>query len=221
VPSGINIERFQPRNKQAARQQCLLPEDKFLVGVIAGLRHAKGHHLLLERVKRLHEDIMFVFVGGGPEFAALQQQCAEEGIQDRVIMVGHQANPEVWFPAFDLFISPSFYDEGIPQGVMQAQACGIATIATDAGATRDVITHNQSGLLIPMHDTDAIQHAIETLYSDDALRGRVADQGYKNLKAGFTQDCMLDAMESIFSRAIHEAGWDRREPIAPALSDIA
>lgn len=133
-------------------------------------------------------------------------------------MVGHQTNPEAWFPAFDITISPSFYDEGVPQTVMQSQACRIASIATDAGSTKDVIINRRTGLLIPMRNTLAIQQSIETLYTDRALRCQLAEQGYQTVLASFTQDSMLDAMEKIFSQSIQKAGWGPEILIPTALS---
>lgn len=202
VPSGVDIQRFKPREKQTCRTALNLPENKFLIGVVAGLRFAKGHHLLLEIANNLPVDAVFVFVGGGPEFEKLQAACESKRLQDRVIMVGHQNRPEDWFPAFDITISPSFYDEGVPQGVMQAMACRIASIATDAGGTQDVVKNNHSGLLIPMNNLVAIQESIEKLYHNSSLREQLAEQGYKTVMANFTQDKMLDAMEDIFARAI-------------------
>lgn len=221
VPSGVDISSYIPRDKMQARQALNLPENKFLVGVVAGLRYAKGHHLLLEIVCKLPEDILFVFVGSGQEFAALQQCCVLQGIEDRIMMVGQQSNPELWFPAFDLTVSPSFYDEGVPQSVMQSQACQIATIATDAGSTRDVIMDNDSGLLIPMHNTQAIQHAIEKLYHNSELRDRLAAQGLRTVQKGFTHNDMLNAMEKIFTRAIAESGRSVSHSLPTAFSDAA
>ena len=66
------------------------------------------------------------------------------GLQQRVVMAGHQSDPERWFPAFDIALSPSHDMEGVPQGVLQSLATRIATIATDAGGTGDAVINGQT-----------------------------------------------------------------------------
>lgn len=59
----------------------------------------------------------------------------------------------------DIFILPS-YSEGMPNSLMEAMASGIPSIATDVGAVKDLITNNESGLVIKVGDVKAISNAI-------------------------------------------------------------
>ncbi|EOZ7933901.1 glycosyltransferase family 4 protein [Cronobacter sakazakii] len=210
VPSGVDTARFKPGDKHAARQDCGLSEDDFWLGVVSHLRPNKGHSVLLQALAQIdNPHIRLAIVGEGPHRAALEQEIAALGLQTRVVMAGHQREPQKWFPAFDVALSPSHDMEGVPQGVLQSLASRVATIATDAGGTADAVIDNQTGLLVGQRDARALKAAIMRLYDDAALRERLAQQGYEYLCSHFTRDCMLDAMEQVFRNASRQASSSR------------
>lgn len=202
VPSGVDTARFHPADKHEARAYCGLGQDDFLLGVVSHLRPNKGHSVLLRALAKIDRpEVKLVIVGEGPHKAALEQQIIELGLQERVIMAGHRSDPQRFFPAFDIALSPSHDMEGLPQGVLQSLASRIATIATDAGGTGDAVINGKTGLLIAQRDEMALHDAIITLYNDAALRETLAQQGYDYLCAHFTRECMLEAMEKVFADA--------------------
>ncbi|EOC3071214.1 glycosyltransferase family 4 protein [Cronobacter malonaticus] len=210
VPSGVDTARFKPGDKHAARQDCGLSEDDFWLGVVSHLRPNKGHSVLLQALAQIDNPrIRLAIVGEGPHRAALEQEIAALGLQTRVVMAGHQREPQKWFPAFDIALSPSHDMEGVPQGVLQSLASRVATIATDAGGTADAVIDNQTGLLVGQRDAQALKAAIMRLYDDAALRERLAQQGYEYLCSHFTRDCMLEAMEQVFRNASRQASSSR------------
>lgn len=202
VPSGVDTQRFHPAGKQAAREHCGLTQEDFWLGVVSHLRPNKGHSVLLRALAAIdHPHIRLAIVGEGPHKATLEQEIIDLGLQQRVVMAGHRSDPERWFPAFDVALSPSHDMEGVPQGVLQSLASRIATIATDAGGTADAVINGQTGILIAQRDETALREAIVQLYENAALREKLAQQGYDYLCSHFTRECMLEAMEKVFATA--------------------
>lgn len=202
VPSGVDTRRFHPADKTAARELCGLAQDALWLGVVSHLRPNKGHSVLLKALAQINDPaIKLAIVGEGPHRATLEQEIVQLGLQDRVVMAGHQSKPSQWFPAFDIALSPSHDMEGVPQGVLQSLACRIATIATDAGGTADAIINERTGLLVAQRDAEALRGAIVRLAGDAALRDTLAQQGYDYLCAHLTRECMLAAMEKVFADA--------------------
>ncbi|MDU7100035.1 MAG: glycosyltransferase, partial [Enterobacter sp.] len=202
VPSGVDTQRFHPGDKHQARVHCGLSQGDFWLGVVSHLRPNKGHSVLLRALAKIaNPHIKLAIVGEGPHKATLEQEIIALGLQQRVVMAGHQSDPERWFPAFDIALSPSHDMEGVPQGVLQSLATRIATIATDAGGTGDAVINGQTGVLVAQRDENALHDAIMKLYDDSALRETLAQQGYDYLSTHFTRECMLDAMEKVFSDA--------------------
>lgn len=207
VPSGVDTARFKPGDKQAARAHCGLSQHDFWLGVVSHLRPNKGHSVLLKALAAIDmPQIKLAIVGEGPHRATLEQEILTLGLQDRVVMAGHRSDPQAWFPAFDIALSPSHDMEGVPQGVLQSLASRIATIATDAGGTGDAVIDGKTGLLVAQQDAVALKNAVLTLWQDEALRERLAQQGYDYLNSHFTRECMLRDMERVFTRAVEQAG---------------
>ncbi|MEL2242315.1 glycosyltransferase family 4 protein [Leclercia adecarboxylata] len=202
VPSGVDTQRFHPADKQQARAHCGLSQEDFWLGVVSHLRPNKGHSVLLRALAAIdNPHIKLAIVGEGPHKATLEQEIVAQGLQERVVMAGHRSDPERWFPAFDIALSPSHDMEGVPQGVLQSLASRIATIATDAGGTADAVINGQTGMLIAQRDEAALREAIVKLYEDALLRETLAQQGYDYLCSHFTRECMLESMEKVFSTA--------------------
>ena len=72
----------------------------------------------------------------------------------------------------DLFCLPSYANEGVPQALMQAMACGLPVISTPVGSIAEIIETERSGLLVTPRDADALHGALARLIGDAALRQR-------------------------------------------------
>ena len=204
VRTGIDLARFRPMQRNAARRQLGL-DSRPTLGILATLRDWKGHDYLLDAWKRLaprYPDWQLRVIGDGPQRARLEARVANEGIAQNVRFVGNQNDVPVWLNSLDLFTLPSFGDEGVPQGIMQAMACGLAVVATTVGAIEEAVQRDQTGLIVPPRDATALADALGALMSDPGRRAAMGAAGHEYAMAHFGLDRMLDAMEAVFSRVI-------------------
>ena len=208
VPTGIDFTRYRPLDavaKHAARQRFFKSSnDIFIVGIVATLRSWKGHTYLLDAIKSLPADVHCLIVGDGPQAAALQQKIDEDGLSTRVSMTGNLGDVEIALNAFDCFVLPSYANEGVPQALMQAMACGLAVIATPVGSVDEIVTDGETGLMVPFKDSAAIASAITQLRTDSALRARLSAAALARAQARFGDTIMVDKMTALFSRAAAE-----------------
>jgi glycosyltransferase involved in cell wall biosynthesis len=135
VPTGIDLARYAPADRGAARRRLGLAEEGLVIGIIATLRSWKGHRYLLDAFAQLEDTTARLFVvGDGPGFDNLKAQAEALGISARVTMPGNQADVAPWLAALDVFALPSYANEGVPQAIMQAQASGLPVISTPVGS---------------------------------------------------------------------------------------
>ena len=203
VPTGIDLARFRPMDRGAARRQLGL-DARASLGILATLRDWKGHDYLLDAWKRLvprFPDWQLLVIGDGPQRARLEARAGNESLGS-VRFVGNQDDVPVWLNALDLFTLPSFGDEGVPQGIMQAMACGLAVVATSVGAIEEAVQRDRTGLIVPPRDAPALADALGALMSDPARRAAMGAAAREYAMAHFGIDRMLDAMEAVFSRVI-------------------
>ncbi|MBF0186151.1 MAG: glycosyltransferase family 4 protein [Magnetococcales bacterium] len=202
IPTGIDLKRFVPGHQALVRQQLCLPNDRFVIGIVATLRSWKGHAYLLEAVASLRrKDVHLLIVGDGPQRANLEQQIRELQLESHVSLPGNQEDVVPWLQACDLFALPSYANEGVPQSLMQAMACGVPVISTPVGSIEEIIQHSVTGLMVPPRDPIALAGAINTLLDDADLRDTFRLNALRFAQQFFSLESMLDRMEIVIRRA--------------------
>lgn len=209
VPTGVDTERYRsPGETQRAncRASLGLPSDVFLIGIVATLRSWKGHRFLLEALANFPENIHLAIVGDGPQFEALKQQISQLGLQNKVTLAGNQTDVVPWLQAFDVFALPSYANEGVPQALMQAMACGLPCVTTNAGAISELARHGETALVVPKQDAVALGAALLALVYDIDLRLRLGEAARRHVVMCYGKKMMLDRMERLFSQACASGG---------------
>jgi len=97
-------------------------------------------------------------------------------------------------------VLPSYGDEGVPQSLMQAAACGLPAVSTPVGAIAEAVVHGETGLLVPPRNVAALARALSTLMQDAPMRERMGRAAHAYAQAHFGIDAMLDRMEAVFER---------------------
>jgi glycosyltransferase involved in cell wall biosynthesis len=201
VPTGIDPERFGPADAAAARAELGLAP-LFTVGIVATLRSWKGHRYLVDAIGQLRgrgHAVQLLVVGDGPQREALEAQVASAGLSEAVRFAGHDPRPERWMRAMDLFVLPSYANEGVPQALMQAMMSGLPCITTSVGAIGEVARDGETALVVATQDAGAIADAIERLLRDAEQRRRLGQAARAFALAHCTLAAMCDAMEEVFS----------------------
>lgn len=204
VPTGVDLERFCPRDPAGARGALGLDPARHYLGIVATLRNWKGHTYLLEAFAALatsFPDWQLLIVGDGPQRHNLARRIGELGLGDRVHMAGNRQDVERWFNALDIFVLPSYGEEGMSQSVMQAMASALPVVTTTVGAIPEAVINDRTGILVPPHNTRALAEALERLMGDESLRRRLGEAGRARAQERFGLDRMLDAMEAVFFKA--------------------
>lgn len=202
IRTGIDLMRFRPRNRGEALAR-LRVDARPAVAIVATLRDWKGHDDLLDAWTTLRERVpgwQLLIIGDGPRRVHLQDRVAAMGLVNEVRFTGNQDDVPAWFACADIATLPSFGDEGVPQSLMQAAACGLPAVATPIGAIREAVLDDETGILVPPRDPLALAAALERLMTDEALRKRMGRAAHAHAQANFGVERMLDAMEAVFRR---------------------
>lgn len=206
VRTGIDLDYYRPLDR--ARCRALLGvADRPTLGILATLRDWKGHDVLLDSWIWLRErfpDWQLLVIGDGPRRQHLENRVAEMGLTGSVRFVGNRDDVPDWLGCLDLFTLPSWGDEGVPQGVMQAMAGGLPVVSTPVGAIREAVVADVTGLLVPPRDADALAAALARLMGDAGLRAQMGNAGLEYARTQFGVDAMLDKMEAVFRRVLEE-----------------
>jgi teichuronic acid biosynthesis glycosyltransferase TuaC len=170
VPNGVDRVRFRPGNKATAREALGLRRLGAMVLYVGNIEKHKGSLDLIRAYADLtkrRKNVSLVMVGSGAGLADCQALAGELGVD--VSFAGAKPHDDIpqWIAACDVFVLPS-WNEGTPNVVLEALACGRRVVATRVGGTPDVITSDTLGLLVPPRDPHALALGIETALSQDS-----------------------------------------------------
>jgi glycosyltransferase involved in cell wall biosynthesis len=200
IRTGIDLNYYRPLEQLEMRAK-LGVQNRPTIGILATLRDWKGHDQLLDAWAALKTEFpgwQILFIGDGPRRAHLEARVDELGMRDSVYLVGNQDNVPEWLACIDLFVLPSYGEEGVPQGLMQAMACGKPAISTPIGAIGEALQDGQTGLMTPPKDVPRLTETLRHLMLDTALRQEFAAASLDYARNNFGIDIMLDRMEQVF-----------------------
>ncbi|MCE9642715.1 MAG: glycosyltransferase family 4 protein [Candidatus Andersenbacteria bacterium] len=137
-------------------------------------------------------------IGDGPMKKELEQLSTRYNLESKIIFLGQMNNDQAisYIKSCDIFINPS-YTEGIPTSVIEAALCKRAIIATDVGGTNEIITHNESGILIAPHASKEMAEALALLITNPELRQKIGKEAYNQNKSRFSWEHAMNQYEAI------------------------
>ena len=192
--NGVDLDRFRPplpEVRKEVRAELEVDDDQIVVGAVGRLVWEKGYAELFAAAKRLlarRNDVVVVVAGpfdadkGDPLTPADVAAAESAGVR----FLGHRADPERLYAAFDIYVLAS-HREGFPRSAMEAAASGLPIVATDIRGCREVVDHDHTGLLIPARDAAALEAAIDHLTSDGATRHRLSEAAMAKARQEFDQ----------------------------------
>jgi len=176
VPTGVDVDRFRPGHRAAARAALGLPAPPLLL-YVGRLDREKNVGFLLDafaRVAAVHPEVALVLVGRGTSEGALRRRAARLAARARVHFVGGVTHDAVvrYYQAADLFVFASTTEtQGL--AVLEAMAVGLPVVAVRASGVEEAVVDGVSGLLVP-EDREAFAAAVLGLLADAGLAGKLA-----------------------------------------------
>jgi glycosyltransferase involved in cell wall biosynthesis len=129
-------------------------------------------------------------MAGGGELES-EVRAAAEKFGGRIVLTGHVFSVTHLLASADLLLHTAC-NEGTPLAILEAMAAGLPVIATDAGATRELVAHQQTGLLVPIDDARGLADALRTLVSNPQLRAEYGNAAKAHCATRFGFNRMLD-----------------------------
>lgn len=203
VNYGVNLTKFDAhKDYPLSREDLGLPKDKVLVGIVVRLTIQKDPLTFLKAAKELREysnKLHFVVVGGGELEPDCKSYVAQEGLEDVVSFVGFRTDVPAVLSLLDIYCLPSLW-EGLPIGVLEAMAMAKAIVATPVDGTKEVIHHNQSGLLFDEYDHEAMAKCILELSEDGEKRKMLGENALAKIHESFMVDRMANELGEIYQQ---------------------
>ncbi|MBW2045272.1 MAG: glycosyltransferase family 4 protein [Deltaproteobacteria bacterium] len=207
VYNGVDLKEIDRQvasvNIPKLREQFLVEDDFFVIGMFARLSYVKGHKFLIEAIKTIKEEnpsinIVVFIAGDGPIKEDLINFSVQEGVSSCFKFLGHIANVHQVIPLCNIVVLPALCGEGFGYTLAEAMACYKPVIGTSIGGITNVIDKS-TGILVPPGDSLALADAILKLMRDREEGKRMGLAGRKKVEALFRQDEMIRKTVNLYS----------------------
>ncbi len=176
-----------------------IPGGAFVVGCVANWRPRKGVEILIEACKHLPADaLLHIILVGNMKNKGLQEQIAASPFRDHIHMLGFRDDAPAIIAACDISILASLKREGLPKTVIEAMAYGVPSIVTNVGGSPELVNNEESGLVIPPGDPQALAQAILRLYADGTLRATLGEHARRRLQSHFPIQTTIDQTAQLY-----------------------
>ncbi len=165
IYNGVDTATFRPGDALAVRKELGLPPDTQVILYVGNFLPVKNPLLLVSAHAKLcrtsAEPCELVMIGTGPLETKLRRLANKLGFGANVHLVGRKSPAEVarYMQAADVLCVPS-KQEGVPNVILEAFACGLRTVATRVGGIPEVLDKDLLGRLVPSADVDALAKAL-------------------------------------------------------------
>lgn len=198
--SGVDVNRFMPLAE---------PSGALTFGFVGRLLDDKGIRTLVAAQSLLRRRLpdANLLIAGTPDPAnpasVTEAEARSWNDEAGITWLGHVADIAALWAKVHVAVLPS-RREGLPLSLMEAAACGRAMIASDVPGCREIVLHEQTGLLFPVNDAAALAEAMARLGGDPQLRARCAAAARKLVVERFAAEIIGRQTVALYRQAIEQ-----------------
>ena len=214
VPMGVDVEQFAGDKADVGVINSKNNNARVIL-FVGRLVEKKGVSDLIDAYAKLRleerQGTILWIIGDGTLRLSLERQAAALKIHDQVRFLGYIANDQLpaYYAAAEIFVAPSIIDrsgdtEGQGVVIIEAMASGVPVVAYKSGGIPDVISDEQTGLLVEPGNTQALSNAITRLLRDTDLRVRLGSAGREHVCRHYTWKTIAKQFMSIFTDVVNK-----------------
>ena len=223
-PSSSTGQQGQCSGIAELRRERRIPEEAFVIGSVGRLSPEKQYPFLVKAFARFlrrsastptprhshtptlpHPDTstlpLLVLVGDGPEREAIEAAVQAEGVGDSVMLAGVRGDVKEWLQCMDVFCLSSD-QEGTSITLLEAGACGVASVVTAVGGNPEIVAHGETGLVVPGGSEEDMVKAFADLRSDPSRTRRMGTAARKRIQERYSLDTMVEKYVDVYRNAV-------------------
>ena len=202
IPNGIDDARFSRAQELRLmfRSELGVSDSTIIIGQVGRIVDWKGHEVFLRAAHllvKIHKNIVFLIVGGGDSkwIDHLKELSAKLQLDQKLFWLGPRNDVEVVLNGIDILTVPSTSGEGFPNIIAESMATETPVIATDIGATADILKN--TGLLIDPQSEEQLVEGWSRMVSSRNYRNKLGFSGRKMIQKSYSIDQMVQQTQSV------------------------
>ena len=206
---GLDLDRFGSFGEARKQHDGSAPDEPVIVLSVGRAVEKKGYDTLLEALALLPGDLAWRFehIGSGEELERFKALAQKLGLDGRVSWKGALAQEEVLehYRCADIFalacrITANGDRDGLPNVLVEAASQRLACVSTDISGVPELLSPDETGLLVPTENPIALAQALERLIRDPVLRARLGDAAERRVRGNFDHMASIGQLKELFER---------------------
>lgn len=212
IHNGVDVDYFAESSPSTIREELGIDRDGLVAVSIARFSPEKGHSFLIRSIARLAETdedllnerkITFLLVGDGQTLAESKKLASVLGVSRHILFAGYRTDVRNILKGSDIYICHSVH-EALPISILEAIACSLPVITTDAGGTGEIVNErSQCGIKVNYGDVDGMADAMKQLFESAQLREQYGRNGLETVKREFSIDSMVSKTREIYRNCVY------------------
>ena len=202
ILNAVNHRRFNGAvDRQTKRRELGIDEAVPVIGCVGNLRMQKNYPNLIKAfaiVRKVVGRAKLMIVGEGKREDELRSLTKKLGLEEDVMLLGPRSDVPEILKALDVYCLASSF-EGLPLSLLEAMLVGLPAVGTEINGTRDVITHEENGLLVPSDNPEELAKALLRIINDKAFAEILAKNGRNYVLERHGYDKWTESYERLFS----------------------
>ncbi|HEX2228739.1 MAG TPA: glycosyltransferase family 4 protein [Candidatus Binatia bacterium] len=205
IHSGIDFSAYVPRRAAPqVKEELEVGAAWPIVGSIGRLSEQKAQHFLIEAVaslKNKYPGIKLLLVGEGPLRHFLERKIRDLDLSAHVSLLGQREDVADLLNIFDVYAMSSQW-EGVGRALTEAMYARLPIVTTAVNGVTELVSENDTGLLVPAGDPQALANAIDRVVSDPELGKRLGTNARTRVEEFMDGKRMVRAIEELYERLI-------------------
>ncbi len=187
---------------RAWRSRLGIPDNVMVVGCVARMSRVKRHDVLIDAWRSVSQAVptaRLLLVGDGNDRMACEERARAYGLLESIVFTGTLPNSPLPQHLFDVAVLTS-ENEGFPNALVEAAACGVPLVSTLVGGVTDVLLTGETGLGVAVGASDETAAAILTLLHDPAQRAHLGSAARAHVVARFSESAAVTRLLDLYQQ---------------------
>lgn len=200
IYSGVDTSKYLVENPSISDNENNNTTESFKIGYAGRIIENKGILILLEAAKQLVEEGLPLTVYlAGPIDESFQKKLktylTKQKASDFVTLLGYQQNIVNFYKSLDVYVAPSIVPEAFGLSIVEAMCSGVAVIASDSGAQKELIQTMYDGIIIPSNNSKDLKEQLKFLYLNPEKRKDLAKNAQQCASEKFSLQRMCEEID--------------------------
>lgn len=203
IENGINLNRFNPENDfKDIRKEFGFSDEDFVIGFISRITLQKAPVDFVRSIALAHQQeprIKALLIGEGDMEAETQAAIQEYAMESCIRCAPFRNDVPDMLYAIDVFCLPSLW-EGLSIALLEAMAMKKALVVTPTDGTKEVIKHQESGLIVPFGQPEELANCYLTYFNDPEQKEVYGKKAMEMIQQRFDSQRVSNQVKDIYAQ---------------------